>query len=41
MTKEEVCTRKDEQGDPKKAWKWLDWGGNSSGRSLAFPVGKV
>ena len=24
MTKEEVWTRKDEYGDPKKLWKWLD-----------------
>ena len=23
-TKEGVWTRKDEQGDPNKAWKWLD-----------------
>ena len=23
-TKEGVWTRKDEQGDPRKAWKWLD-----------------
>ena len=41
MTKERVWTRKDEQGDPKKAWKWLDWGCNKSGMSLAFPTGKV
>ena len=41
MTKEGVWTRKDEQGGPKKAWKWLDWGCNMSGMSLAFPVGKV
>ena len=40
-TKEGVWTRKDEQGDPKKAWKWLDCGCNSSGMSLAFPTGKV
>lgn len=24
MTKEGVLTRRDEKGDPKKAWKWLD-----------------
>ena len=24
MTKEGVWTKKDEQRDPKKAWKWLD-----------------
>ena len=40
-TKEGVWTRKDEQGDPKKAWKWLDRGYNRSGMPLAFPVGKV
>ena len=40
-TTEEVRTRKDEQGDPKKAWKWLDWGCNMSGMSLAFLAGKV
>ena len=33
-TKEGVWTRKDEQGDPKKAWKWLDWGCNRSGCPL-------
>ena len=41
MTKEGVWTRKDEQGDPKKAWKWLDWDCNKSGMSLAFPAGNV
>ena len=41
MTKERVWTRKDEQGDPKKAWKWLDRGRNRSGMSLAFPAGRV
>ena len=40
-TKEGVWTRKDEQGGPKKAWKWLDWGCNMSGMSLAFLAGKV
>ena len=40
-TKDGVWTRKDEQGDPKKAWKWLDRGRNSFGMSLALPVGKV
>ena len=41
LTKEGVWTRKDEQGDPKKAWKWLDRGRNRSGMSLAFPPGRV
>ena len=39
-TKEGVWTRKDEQGDPKKAWKWLDRGCNRFGMSLSFPPGK-
>ena len=39
-TKEGVWTRKDEQGNPKRAWKWLDRGYNRSGMSLAFPLGK-
>jgi len=41
MMKEGVWTRKDEQGDPKKAWKWLYWGCNKSGMSLASPTSKV
>ena len=41
MTKEGVWTRKDEQGDPKKAWKWIDRGCNKSRMSLAFPTRKV
>lgn len=41
MTKEGVWTRKDEQGEPKKAWKWLGRGCNKSRMSLAFPAGKV
>ena len=41
MTKEGVWTRKDEQGDPKKAWKWRDRGRNRSRMSLAFPTGTV
>ena len=41
MTKERVWTRKDEQGDPKKASKWLGWGCNMSGMSLACPTSKV
>jgi len=41
MTKEGVWTRKDEQWDPKKAWKWLDKGCNRSEMSLPFPSGKV
>ncbi len=40
-TKEGVWTRKDEQGDPKKAWKWLDRGRNIFGMYLAFPAGRV
>ena len=40
-TKEGVWTRKDERGDPKNAWKWLDWSYNESRMSLAFPTGKV
>jgi len=40
-TKEGVWTRKDEQGDPKKAWKWLDRGRNRSGMSLASSPGRV
>ena len=39
-TNKGVWTRKDEQGDPKKAWKWLDRGYNRSRMSLAFPAGK-
>ena len=38
-TKDRVWMRKDEQGDPKKAWKWLDWHFNKFGMSLAFPIG--
>jgi len=41
MTKEEVWTRKDEQGDPKKVWKWLDWGCSMLEMSLAFPASMV
>ena len=41
MTKEGVWTTKDDRGDPKKAWKWLDWGCNKFGMSHAFPTGKV
>jgi len=40
-TKEGLWTRKDEQGDPKKAWKWFDRGHNRSGMDLAFPAGRV
>ena len=36
-----MWTRKDEQGDLKKAWKWLDRDCNRSGMSLAFPAGKL
>ena len=41
MTKEAVWTRKDEHGDPNKAWKWLYWGFDMSGMSLVFPACKV
>jgi len=40
-TKEEVWTRKDEQGGPKKVWKWLDWGFSMLEMSLAFLAGMV
>jgi len=40
-TKEGLWTRKDEQGDPKKAWEWLDWGCSNSRMSLAFLASKV
>ena len=41
ITKEGVWSKNNELGNPKKAWKWLDWGCNSSERSLAFPASKV
>lgn len=40
-TMEEVRTRKDEQGDPKKAYEQVGWGGNKLGMTLAFPADKV
>ena len=40
-TTEEVRTRKDEQGDPKKAYEQIGWGGNKLGMTLAFPADKV
>jgi len=40
-TTEEVRTRKDEQGDPKKACEQIGWGYNKLGMSLASPAGKV
>jgi len=40
-TTEEVRTRKDEQGGPKKVYKWIGWGYNKLGMSLASPAGKV
>jgi len=40
-TKEEVRTRKDEQGVPKKAFEQNGWGCNKFGMSLASPAGKV
>ena len=38
---EEAQTRKDEQGDPKKACEQIGWGYNKLGMSLASPAGKV
>lgn len=40
-TNEGVWKRKDEEGDPKKAWKWLDRGHNRFQMSLVFPASKV
>ena len=40
-TTKEVQTRKDEQGDPKKAYEQVGWGGNKLGMTLAFPADKV
>ena len=40
-TKEEVQTRKDEQGDPKKVYERIGWGCNKFWMSLASPAGKV
>ena len=40
-TTEEVQTRKDEQGDPKKVYEQIGWGYNKLGMSLSSPVGKV
>ena len=40
MTTTEVWNMKDEQGGPKKAWKWLYWGCSMPGMSLASPVDK-
>ena len=40
-TKEEVWTRKDEKGGPKKACEWFGWGCNKLGMFLASPNGKV
>ena len=40
-TMEEVRTRKDEQGGPKKVYELIGWGYNKLGISLASPVGKV
>ncbi len=37
MIKDKGWTKKDEQGDPKKAWKWLDWGCSMLEKSLSFP----
>ena len=40
-TKEEVWTRKDEQGGPKKACEQIGWGCNKFGIFLASPAGKL
>ena len=40
-TTEEVRTKKDEQGDPKKVCEQIIWGHNKLGMSLASPAGKV
>ena len=40
-TIEEVRTRKDEQGGPKKVYERIGWGYNKLGMSLASPAGKV
>ena len=40
-TMEEVRTRKDEQGDPKKVCKQIGWGYNKLGMSLASPASKL
>ena len=40
-TTEEVRTRKDEQGGPKKVYEQIGWGYNKLGMSLASPTGKV
>ena len=40
-TTEEVRTRKDEQGGPKKVYEKFGWGHNNLGMSLASPAGKV
>lgn len=40
-TTEEVWTRKDDQGDTKKACEQIGWGYNKLGMSITSPVGKV
>ena len=40
-TTEEVRTRKDEQGGPKKVYERIGWGYNKLGMSLASPADKV
>ena len=40
-TTEEVWTRKDEQGGPKKVYERIGWGYNNLGMSLTSPAGKV
>ena len=38
-TKEEVYTRKDSKGVPKKVWMWSGWGCNMHRMTLACPIG--
>ena len=40
-TTEEVRTRRDEKGGPKKVYERIGWGYNKLGMSLASPAGKV
>jgi len=40
-TTEEVWTKKDEQGGPKKVYEWIGWGYNKLGMSLASLTVKV
>ena len=40
-TMEEAWTRKDDQGDPRKAWESSGWGCNKLEMPLASPADKV